>query len=366
MNGPSVIRSSPGGGGDHAGAAGDLGAGQAERYWRTHIAIGFGVFLGEVVAITVYLGLTLNGPHRSILFAMAVVWFVSASTNLLLAGVIATKSWRSWFSVTWTVVAAIAIGAFALLDHGVDSPVIYLLFVPICYACLSFSPLEASVCGISTLCAAVIVMTQERHSRLSEGSLFMLLAALAGCTVLSVAAARNRSLRESHERELMERIVILGATDGLTGCVVHRVFHERLGDEVVRSHHFGQPLSLILVDVDRFKCVNDTYGHLVGDNTLAAVGEALREHVRATDLVGRLGGDEFAVLLPNTEAAAAAELAERIRRDLPASVGVPVTLSFGVSHLNPTAATSEQMLDDADLALYQVKRSGRDSVAVRL
>ena len=339
---------------------------QAERYWRTHITIGFSVFLGEVVAIIVYLGLTPHGPHRRILYSMAFVWFVFATTNLLLAPIIATKPWRNRFSVTWTVLASFGIGIFATLDSGIESPVVLLLFIPICYACLSFTPAEAAVCGISTLASAVIIIAARSGTQVSRGSLAMLLAALAGASVLSVGAARNRTLRERHEELLLQEIVTLGATDGLTGCVVHRVFHDRLGEEIERSQRYGHPLSLILVDVDDFKSVNDTFGHLVGDNTLAAVGAALRIHVRSTDLVGRVGGDEFAVLLPDTEPQAAVELAKRIRRDLPAGMDVPVTLSFGVSHLDDAALTSEQMLDDADLALYQVKRSGRDSVAMRI
>jgi diguanylate cyclase (GGDEF)-like protein len=352
--------------GDRLDAMADLGSDQTERYWRTHIRIGFAVFLGEVVAIIVYLGLTPHGPHRPILYGMAFVWFVFATTNLLLAPTIATRPWRSRFSVTWTVLAAFALASFAVLDRGMNSPVVLLLFIPICYACLSFNPIEATVCGISTLASAVIVVVIGNGSHVAEGTLAMLLAALAGASVLSVAAARNRSLRERHEQLLLEEIVTLGATDGLTGCVVHRVFHDRLGEEIDRSHRYGQPLSLILVDVDDFKSVNDTYGHLVGDNTLAAVGTALRNHVRSVDLVGRVGGDEFAVLLPNTLPQDAVELARRIRHDLPGVLDCPVTLSFGVSRLDQAAVTSEQMLDDADLALYQVKRSGRDAVAMRL
>lgn len=122
----------------------------------------------------------------------------------------------------------------------------------------------------------------------------------------------------------------------------------------------------MMIDVDGFKGINDTYGHLVGDSTLAAIGGMLRTHVRAIDLVGRVGGDEFAVLLPDTDPRAAAELADRLRRDLPSVLEVPATLSIGVSALSPLSRTSEQLLDDADLALYDVKRSGRDAVAVRL
>jgi len=337
-----------------------------ERYWHTHILIGFTVFLGEDLAILVYLGFTPRGPHRPFLFSLAIAWFLLAVANLLFASTIATKPWRSRFSVTWTVLAAFALGWFAVLDHGMASPVVLLLFIPICYATLSFSPTEALICGVSTLGAAVIVTVTSHGARVSEGTVIMLLAGLAGASVLSVAAAKNRTLRDDHEHLLMEEIVALGSIDGLTGCAVHRVFHERLAEEIDRSQRYEQPLSLILIDVDNFKSVNDTYGHLAGDNTLAAVGNALRAHVRSVDVVGRLGGDEFAVLLPNTEPEAAATLAERIRQDLPAAVDVPVTLSFGVSHLHESALTSEQMLDDADFALYEVKRTGRNAVAIRL
>jgi diguanylate cyclase (GGDEF)-like protein len=124
-------------------------------------------------------------------------------------------------------------------------------------------------------------------------------------------------------------------------------------------------LSLMMIDVDRFKSVNDTYGHVVGDRVLAAVGAVLRTDVRTFDMVGRLGGDEFAVVLPDTEPSDAVALAERIRRDLRGSVEVPVTISAGVSGLDRSVPTVEQMFDDADFALYEVKRTGRDAVAVR-
>jgi two-component system cell cycle response regulator len=107
------------------------------------------------------------------------------------------------------------------------------------------------------------------------------------------------------------------------------------------------------------------YGHVVGDRLLAAVGAVLRADVRSFDMVGRLGGDEFAVLLPDTEPAVAVTLAARIRRDLPGAVDVPVTISVGVSGLDRSVPTVEQMFDDADFALYEVKRTGRDAVAVR-
>lgn len=335
-----------------------------ERYWRTHIKLGFGVFLAEALAIVVYLALTPDGPHRPVLFSMAIAWFLFAAANLALASKLANKSWRDQFSVAWTVIAAFGLVGFAMLDNGFDSPVVLLLFLPISYAALSFSPLQASVCAISTLLSAGVLMFHDPGLRVPQGTLAMLLASLAGASVLSVGAAANRQRRERREKHLMREIVILGSTDGLTGCLTYRVFRERLVEEIARSRRHAHPLSLMLIDVDNFKVVNDTSGHLVGDKTLAAIGGALRTSVREIDVVGRVGGDEFAVLLLDTEPRDAVTLAERIRRKLPEAVDLPVTLSFGVSILDRSAPTAEQMLDDADTALYKAKRAGRDAVAV--
>jgi diguanylate cyclase (GGDEF)-like protein len=188
---------------------------------------------------------------------------------------------------------------------------------------------------------------------------------MVGATVLSTVASINRTQREGRERLLSEQVALLAATDGLTRCAVHRVFHRRLEEEIGRSIRADRPLSLLLIDVDDFKAVNDSFGHIVGDHVLAAIGQVLRTQTRSFEMVGRLGGDEFGVLLPDTQPSDAAVVAERLRRKASEAVEVPVTLSIGVSAFDPTTPTAERMLDDADFALYQVKHAGRDGVAVR-
>jgi diguanylate cyclase (GGDEF)-like protein len=118
-----------------------------------------------------------------------------------------------------------------------------------------------------------------------------------------------------------------------------------------------------MIDVDEFKSINDTYGHVVGDHVLASIGAVLRHNGRAFDLVSRIGGDEFALLLPETDVPSAVRVAERIRHELPAAVEVPATLSIGVGGLDRSAPSVEHLLDAADFALYAVKRGGRDAVA---
>jgi diguanylate cyclase (GGDEF)-like protein len=335
------------------------------HFWLRHIRMGFGVLLGETLVVMLYLGLTPRGPHRFILWMVCLTWLVAASISLRLAPYLASRLWRAQFSAVWTILSAFVVGGFARLDGGIDSPIIFLLFLPIANAALAFKPRVAAGCGLATLASAgFVVATDSGRSLSGEGSL-VLFGVLAGVSALSVAASLNRVERERREGILSKQVATLAATDGLTGCAVRRVFYERLGEEIARSLRHDHPLSLMLIDVDSFKAVNDNYGHVVGDHILAGIGAALRSHSRSFDLVGRLGGDEFAVLLPDTEAPAAAALAERIRLEVSVGLEVPVTLSIGVSDLDRSTPTAERMLDDADFSLYQVKRSGRDGVSVR-
>jgi diguanylate cyclase (GGDEF)-like protein len=334
-------------------------------FWLSHMRIGFGIFLGETVFVLVYLGLTPHGPHRGILRVVAVLWFVCAALNLLFAPRLASWHRRALFSASWNILAAFGVAGVASLDGGIQSPTILLLFLPAAYAALAFTPWVAGMCGIATLVSAVFVWTFDADRTTSVEAALVLFAVLAGSLVLSVTASVNRTRRENHERLLVEKIAELATTDGLTGCVVHRVFYERLDEEIDRCLRHGGALSLMLIDVDAFKSVNDTYGHVVGDHVLAAIGTVLEAQVRSSDVTGRLGGDEFAVLMPETEAAAAVALAGRIRAAVSGSTEVPVTLSIGVSGLDPSMPTTERIMDDADFALYQVKGAGRDGVAVR-
>jgi diguanylate cyclase (GGDEF)-like protein len=327
--------------------------------------IGFGIFVGEALVVMAYLGTTPHGSHRAVLWPVVSAWLVCGAGSVLLAPTVSSKPWRARFSATWTIVSALAVGGVASLDGGIDSPTIFMLFLPVAFAALAFTPWVAGWCGGATLVSATFVVATDATIRFSQQGALVLFGVLAGATVLSVAASVNRTQRERHERVLGDEVAHLAATDGLTGCAVHRVFHERLEEEIARSIRYDRPLSLLMIDVDRFKSINDTYGHLVGDHVLAAVGAMLRAHARRFDLVGRLGGDEFAVLMPDTESVAAAAFAERIGLEASVSLEAPVTLSVGVSGLDKTTPTAEHMLDDADFALYQVKGAGRDGVAVR-
>ena len=155
----------------------------------------------------------------------------------------------------------------------------------------------------------------------------------------------------------------LATTDGLTGLKNHRAFQERLAEEVSRAVRYGTPLSLILLDVDRFKQYNDTYGHPAGDAVLVAASRALQEGARTTDLLARYGGEEFVLILPQTEIDGAAAFAERLRVAVerhPWPVRA-VTASFGVADLR-LGESGAELIARADAALYQSKAAGRNRV----
>ncbi len=159
---------------------------------------------------------------------------------------------------------------------------------------------------------------------------------------------------------------IRAATDGLTGLPNKRAVTDALKRTFAQATMTKAPLALLLVDLDHFKQVNDQYGHAAGDQVLASVGAALRSVVRERDFAARNGGDEFAVLLPDTDIAAALEIAERVRVTIaeitPPGTDVPVTISVGVAGYPDHASTLERVERLADAALYVAKRQGRNRV----
>jgi diguanylate cyclase (GGDEF)-like protein len=155
--------------------------------------------------------------------------------------------------------------------------------------------------------------------------------------------------------------------DEVTGLYNRRFFTMRLDEELARYRRFNHPASVVLLDLDGFKAVNDELGHAVGDETLRDIAQVLQKHSRGINVVSRYGGDEFAILLVETSKAGARLYADRIRQVIstyPFSHGKPVTASFGVASVpDDEAATAEDLFRAADEALYAAKRAGKNQVA---
>ena len=172
--------------------------------------------------------------------------------------------------------------------------------------------------------------------------------------------------------KLYEEVERLAVRDGLTGLFNYSYFHEQLRLELTRSKRNHTPVALILMDIDRFKSFNDTYGHPAGDVLLKRLAEVLRETVRAVDLTARMGGEEFAVLLPDTDKAGARLVAEKLRAAVESAqfvgnAATPVvhrTISLGVASYPQDAKARDELVRRADEALYEAKAGGRNAVAL--
>jgi diguanylate cyclase (GGDEF)-like protein len=172
---------------------------------------------------------------------------------------------------------------------------------------------------------------------------------------------------------LYQKSAELTVTDDLTKLFNSRYLNVHLKREIKRSRRYGMPVSLIFLDLDGFKYVNDNYGHLAGSRALFEVGQVLQETVREIDVVSRYGGDEFTIILPQTGAAGAMVIADRIRLALEervflADLGLRVrlTASFGVSTFPDHGQSREELIQGADQAMYLVKDRGKNGVALAL
>jgi diguanylate cyclase (GGDEF)-like protein len=184
-------------------------------------------------------------------------------------------------------------------------------------------------------------------------------------TVVSLASHAVVALDNARLHRIVERQALV---DGLTGLANRRQCEDALAAELARVERFGGPLAIVVADLDWFKDVNDRYGHPAGDGVLREFADLLRETVRDVDLAGRWGGEEFLLILPGTDLAGGAQLAERIRVALAGRIvlsldgtPIPVTASFGVA-ATPPATTASELFAAADAAMYEAKKGGRNRV----
>jgi diguanylate cyclase (GGDEF)-like protein len=168
---------------------------------------------------------------------------------------------------------------------------------------------------------------------------------------------------------LLKRAEALSVTDDLTHLYNSRYLNQVLRRETKRASRSGRPLSLLFIDLDGFKEINDTHGHLFGSRALVEAAAVIRSSARETDVVSRFGGDEFALVLPDTGGEGAFAVGERIREKIAAhmflagdGLDIHLTVSVGVATLPDVAASSEELVQAADKAMYQVKDSGKNGI----
>ena len=173
-------------------------------------------------------------------------------------------------------------------------------------------------------------------------------------------------------RENLHLSMRLATIDPLTGLYNRHYLGSHLRTLVTRARDMDRPLSMVMIDIDHFKQVNDTYGHAAGDKVLRAIAERISHNVRGVDLAARFGGEEFVIVMPDTDLAAARQIAERLRKVIAAdtydtgrdNIAIPLTVSMGIASLNRDDMDGTTVLARADDALYRAKRAGRNRLEV--
>jgi diguanylate cyclase (GGDEF)-like protein len=192
-----------------------------------------------------------------------------------------------------------------------------------------------------------------------------------GDFAILTAAATQASIAIERAR-LFHQVQKLAITDELTGMNNRRHFFDLAQAEFARTERFARPLSLMMLDLDHFKRINDTFGHPIGDVVLQSVARLCLNNVRQIDIMGRYGGEEFILLLPETDSPSAVQAAERLRtlverKDIETPKGsLSVTISIGVATLTEGIKSLEKLIDQADEALLQAKGEGRNRVIARV
>ena len=188
--------------------------------------------------------------------------------------------------------------------------------------------------------------------------------------LVSIGAYASVAIQRSQLYHKTQELKKISITDELTGLLNRRYFQERISEEMERSRRHHLPLSLIMMDMDNFKSINDTYGHIVGDEVLKVAARCLRNYIRTIDVAARYGGEEFTVILPQTVKEDAKAIADRIchemsKLDFPFEhADIPFTASIGLATLPEDADSIEELIRNADLALYQAKTEGKNRVVV--
>jgi diguanylate cyclase (GGDEF)-like protein len=313
------------------------------------VEIGSRLKLVAALAALAYGVATWGAPHRHLLIALLVV---AAGWAVLPLAVgterIVRSARREAFFLAWSIGALALIGGLVAIDGGAGSPLALLFFLPLASAALSY-PLP-SVVVIGT----VDVLVFAGVGIATGGSSQPHLAFFSICLTITALLCAWEALDHDRQRKALARI---SRADPLTGCLNRRGFEERLDAEIDSATRNGGSLGLVVLDLDRFKAVNDTHGHAAGDELLRWTVKRAGQTLRPMDSLGRLGGDEFAILVPGASASEAREVAVRVSE----SLSERVSTSAGVASLPLDGTDSDALHRHADLDLYAAKHGRTDS-----
>lgn len=332
-------------------------------YWSAYLRIGFAIVVMVSMAALAYLWVTRSEGNRPVLTAMAAGTACLAAGIFVVAGRVAAYMWRAQFSLAAGIISGLILTVFCVLDGGVDSPLAFLLVLPVLNAAIMLPRWAIVWIGTFTVAEVVVLITTDANVTSEAGHLVALTTGVASAVALAVSITFVRTRLEVTEQANRAALLRAAQTDMLTGCLNQRAFARRLAAELGRFLRYQVPFSLAVLDVDLFKAYNDSFGHSAGDEALAELGRTLCVNSRPSDIVARVGGDEFAVILPNTDLPDAAGAARRLAAVVNDG-GRHLTVSIGVAKVSDTEPDAKHVYRHADTALYEAKARGRATVVV--
>jgi diguanylate cyclase (GGDEF)-like protein len=260
----------------------------------------------------------------------------------------------------WDVIGVILVALFGVLDYLTGNEIVFTLFyfIPIVLVTLAVNEqfgVFLSLLSSITLLVAEIEAGQS-YSHPSYYLLNTLIRTVFYSFVVYLVAALHRSQKE-------ERLA--ARTDFVTGAVNARYFNELLQMEVERIRRYPHPITVVFIDIDNFKLVNDLFGHKMGDEVLRCIASELKSQLRSTDCIARLGGDEFALLLPSARQSDAEVVISKVHNHLRAEMrrrNLPITFSMGAVSCVVPPSSAEQIINMADELMYEVKNSTKDAI----
>ena len=331
------------------------GTGDADRFFWLHVLTGVLVCLAAGTTLLIYFRATGDdGPHRRSLIQVTMVSVAAIVVGVPLAASLARNDRaRQRLLHTWMAAGLLVIAGLAWLDGAGDSPIHLILALPVLYGAAACAPAVTAALAAEAVGLCITLQATggaaTAHNYVSDATLALL-------CMLAIGVAVNRSRSERHIRELTERLIQQATRDELTALLNRRALGEAMRAELGRAGRTGGTVSLITFDLDRFKTVNDTFGHAAGDELLRSVAAGVSACTRTIDLVGRSGGDEFCVICPDTGADQAAAVGARY--GVTGSVGA-VTVT-GAGH-NPDEVCRAA---DADMYRHKPPRTARAAAAM--
>ncbi|MCW2672431.1 MAG: diguanylate cyclase domain [Frankiales bacterium] len=326
-------------------------------FWRGHVRLGAA---STAVCSSVGLGYALSswsGPHRLLIALIGLVALVSCPLIVSRPVMrVLTGDGREPYLYAWSASLLLAVTTTALLDGGGRSPLALLFSASLVFTASGYGRDGAMVMGLATIGCYLLTCLAG-----SPGTWMIVLTGNALALIAATCALTAGRLRASLDAQavLTEQLRWQAGHDGLTGCLSHTAFVERVEEEVTRAHRTQRPLGMLMLDLDDFKLANDTFGHVVADELLADIGAALRDAVRGHDVVGRVGGDEFAVVAPDAGEHETLMLADRVSArllEVGGPMGVGVSVGTAVLHAGDDGRELRQR---ADRALYAAKRTSQ-------